>query len=160
MSVTTLTTMLAVNPAFLEEIKDSNASLWNQLANLRLLCDSHDEKSTILNQLVLLLNDVRDSLALQFALEESYGYMEVPLHLASGESATVEQIRSQHCVLYLTANELTEQAEELQYRGWVAERVDRLLLQVKQFDMQLQDHEHKERQLLGSFRPKMMRQRM
>jgi len=160
MSVLTMTTVLAVNPAFLDEIKDSNASLWNQLASLRLLYDSRDEKSTILNQLVLLLNDIRDSLALQFALEESYGYTEVPVHLASSEATTAEQVRSQHCVLYLTANELAEQAEELQYRGWVAVKVDELLMQARQFDLHLQDHERAERQLLASFRPRAMRRRV
>ncbi len=153
MSVSTLATTLAVNPAFLEEIKDSNTTLWEQVAALRDACESRQIRSVVLNRLVLLLNDVRDLLALQFALEETYGYMEVPATMATRLSHSIEHVRSQHCALYLSASELAEQAEELQYRGWVAERVDQLVRQVKQFDLQLQDHERSERELVIASRP-------
>jgi hypothetical protein len=152
MTVSTLATTLAVNPAFLEEIKDSNTSLWEQIAKLRGVCESRDVRSAVLHRLVILLNEVRDSLALQFALEESYGYMEVPMTMANPLSHTIEQVKAQHCALYLAVSELAEQAEELQYRGWVAERVDQLVHQVKQFDLQLQDHERSERDLVSASR--------
>lgn len=152
MSVSTVSRTLAVNPAFLEEIKDSNHTLWEQIACLRETCESHDLRSSVLHRLVGLLNEVRDLLALQFALEESYGYMEVPASVVAGLSHSIEHVRSQHCVLYLTASELAEKAEELQYRGWVAECVDQLVGQVKQFDLQLQDHERAERELIMASR--------
>lgn len=169
MSVSTIATITTVNPAFLEEIKDSNATLWQHLAALRETYESHEIRPSVLHRLVNLLNEVRDLLALQFALEESYGYMEVPVS-ASGASVvslpssahgrySPEQIRGQHCSLYLTASELAEKAEELQYRGFVAERAVQLVEQVKQFDLQLQDHERAERQLLEASRQSHRRKR-
>ncbi len=152
MNFSTLATTLAVNPAFLEEIKDSNTTLWQRLEELRSNCDCHDAKSLILRRLVNQLNEIRDLLALQFALEESYGYMEVPESDLHEPNASPERLRAQHCALYLTASELAEQAEELQYRGWAAQRVIQLIRQVKQFDLQLQDHERAERHLVASVR--------
>ena len=152
MSVSTASMTLAVNPAFLEEIKDSNSHLWQQIAELRQTCDSHEVRSSVLHRLVPLINEVRDLLALQFALEESYGYIEVPASVATPMSHSIEHARAQHCALYLTASALAEQAEELQYRGWIAERVDELVRQVAQFDLQLQDHERTERELIMASR--------
>ncbi|MGV3486400.1 MAG: hypothetical protein ACO1RT_18425 [Planctomycetaceae bacterium] len=143
---------LAVNPAFLEEIKDSNTHLWQQLAQLRETCDSREARSSVLHRLVPLMNEVRDLLALQFALEESYGYIEVPASIATPLPHSIEHARAQHCALYLKASELAEQAEELEYRGWVAERVDQLVRQVVQFDLQFQDHERTERELISASR--------
>ena len=185
MSTTTLASTLTINAAFLEEIKDSNVTLWRRLAKLRDTCECHEVRPVILHRLVGLLNEIRDLLALQFALEESYGYLEVPHAESShapanprkpgsampvsvndavgGELPTfktqrgsvdlsrshaLEQIRGQHCALYLTINDLAEQAEELQYRGYVSTKVDDLVRQVRQFDLQLQDHERAERHML------------
>jgi hypothetical protein len=152
MSVSTLSTTLAVNPAFLEEIKDSNSTLWEQINALRAICECREVRSVVLQRLVVLLNEVRDLLALQFALEESFGYMEVPATSSSRMPHSIDYVRSQHCAIYLLASDLAEQAEELQYRGLEAVQVDELVSQVKQFDLQLQDHERLERELISASR--------
>jgi hypothetical protein len=176
MSVSTIATALTVNPAFLEEIKDSNATLWHQLSMLREICESNDVRPSVLHRLVDLLNEVRDLLALQFALEETYGYMEIPAgtpahfaspmrsaampaHAFSPSQHSAEQVRAQHCPLYLLASELAEKAEELQYRGWVADKATQLVNQVKQFELQLQDHERAERRLVDASRQGLRRRR-
>ena len=161
MSTTTIASTLTINAAFLEEIKDSNVTLWRRLAKLRDTCECHEVRPVVLHRLVGLLNEIRDLLALQFALEESYGYQEVPALASARELAkashlnrphTLEQIRGQHCALYLTINDLAELAEELQYRGFVTVKVDDLVRQVRQFDLQLQDHERAERHMLRASR--------
>lgn len=157
MSVSTLSKTVAINTAFLEEIKDSNTALLSQLATLHEVCNHKEEHSTLLHKLVGLLNELRDALAFQFALEESYGYVEVPSSMMTELSHSIEQVRSQHCALYLTASELAEQAEELQYRGCDSEPVDDLVRQVKLFELQLQDHERSERQMLEASRPAALR---
>ncbi len=252
----------ALNPAFLEEIKDSNQNLWRQWAALREAClGAHPPQAAIdgieldetdhrhaasprssqrdsspssesqnpasarsahhkahshkahgerghrldgqahrdptvaaehhaqLGLLVCLLNELRDSLALQFSLEEAYGYVELPasramhnvsrasqrktvggtgpLHpqateslssprIAQGhdsDSATnslpIERLRSQHCGLYLQLNELTERAEDLQYRGCQLAALERLIAEIQRFDLELQDHERTERNLIA-----------
>ncbi len=162
MSVTTPSKTLTVNPAFLQEIKDSNLNLWKVLDQLVTICSSTGERTQRLRELVPLLGEVRDLLALQFALEETYGYMEVPAAMAPVNSHLMQDIRAQHCSLYLLVNDLAEQAEELQYRGLdddKAEVVDRLLNDVYQFELRFRDHERMEQDLINCSRPARFRPR-
>jgi hypothetical protein len=162
MSVSTQVKTLAVNPAFLQEIKDSNLNLWTVLDQLASACTSSEDRTHKLRQLVPLLGEVRDLLALQFTLEETYGYMEVPASVAPVNSHLMQDIRSQHCSLYLTINELAEQAEELQYRGidsGKTDRVDRLIADIHQFELRFRDHERMEQDLIQCSRPSKLRNR-
>ncbi len=153
MSISTPVTAITVNPAFLQEIKDSNLSLWQAIDRLESLYTPDEDRSRTLNCLVPLLGELRDLLALQFALEETYGYMEVPTAVAPVNIHLLQDIRSQHCTLYLSVNELAEQAEELQYRGFVSEKVDMLLAEVREFELRFRDHERMEADLIRCSRP-------
>jgi len=149
MSVTHVTTKtLVVNPAFLQEIKDSNPDLWHTVHQLRQVCDGADEPAKLSRQLTRLLDSLRDQLALQFSLEESYGYMAMPESRSPtlGELATRAQ--SQHGMLYLRLTDLAEQAEELQYRGVEQTQLKRLVEQTCEFDAQLREHESLESELI------------
>ncbi|MGB0759129.1 MAG: hypothetical protein ACPGPS_06320, partial [Rubripirellula sp.] len=79
MMVTTATSTrtLVVNSAFMQEIKDGNPNLENAIRNLQHVCKSTENISQISRHLTRVLNTLRTELALQFALEESYGYVEV-----------------------------------------------------------------------------------
>ncbi len=152
MSVATLTKTLAVNPAFLQEIKDSNPDVWESVNELREVLEVPDEPARILRKLTRLLDDLRDQLALQFSLEESYGYIEVPERLVwSSSRVTTElanQTQSQHAVLYLRLSDLAEQAEELQYRGIEPRRFHELVSSSCQFHSDLREHERMENELI------------
>ena len=142
------TQTLVVNPAFLQEIKDSNPDLWHTVHQLRQVCDCDEEPAKISRQLTRLLDGLRDQLALQFSLEESYGYMPVPEKRSPllGELATRAQ--SQHGTLYLRLTDLAEQAEELQYRGVEPTQLRVLVEQTCDFDSQLREHERLENELI------------
>lgn len=145
----TSTNSLVVNPAFLQEIKDSNPDLWQAVHELRQTCESDDEPAKISRRIVRQLDDLRDLLSLQFALEESYGFIEVPAitdEQSSGDRAV--EARSQHCSLYLQLSELAEQAEELQYRGVATEELNRLIDAARVFDAALRRHERLESDLI------------
>jgi hypothetical protein len=152
MSVATLTKTLVVNPAFLQEIKDSNPDLWESVRRLQEVSQTVDEPSPILRKLTRLLDDLRDQLALQFSLEESYGYIEVPEQVASQSSrVTIDlanQTQSQHSLLYLRLSDLAEQAEELQYRGVEPQRLRELVDCSGQFYVDLCKHEQMENELI------------
>ncbi len=151
MAVQTLSTTLTINPAFLQEIKDSNAELWQTLERIQGLYDAAMPPATIAQKLVRWLDDLRDQLALQFSLEEAYGYLELPTpDRAIGTRA--EQARRQHCALYLDLSELCERAEELQYRGLATEQLGLLIEETQAFDARLQAHEAIENQLIRSCR--------
>ncbi|WP_153559165.1 hypothetical protein [Roseimaritima sediminicola] len=145
MTVSTAIATITVNPAFLQEIKDSNPDLWKTLEEVHDCFHSVEPRATVAARLVRLLDDLRDHLALQFALEEAYGYIEVPAGVAMPEA---ENARRQHCSLYLEISELSERAEELQYRGLAAEQLALLVDEARLFDARLDAHERLERRLI------------
>jgi len=148
MAVATPTKTLVVNPAFLQEIKDSNPDLWNLIRQLEGIIQILDEPAAILRRLTRLLDDLRDQLALQFSLEESYGYIEVssPASRVIGELAV--RAHSQHTMLYLQLSDLAEQAEELQYRGVELQQLRELVDRSCQFHSDLREHERTEDELI------------
>ncbi|MGB7348058.1 MAG: hypothetical protein WBD20_27785 [Pirellulaceae bacterium] len=147
-----VTETMVINPAFLQEIKDSNPECWHVQHRLRQLVHSDNDASGRLNQAVKLLDSFRDHLALQFALEESYGYQTIrgintstPVLLTPG---LIEVAHDQHCGLYLQISELSEEACELQYRGIERASFDRLMTKVAEFDAKLIQHEKLESDLI------------
>lgn len=140
---------LVVNAAFLQEIKDSNPDLWHAVHELRQTCHSDDEPVKVARRIVRQLDELRDLLALQFALEESYGFVELPaLAEPTKCSRMAARTRVQHCSLYLMLHDLAEQAEELQYRGVVASQLRELIEGALHFDQKLREHEQMEAELM------------
>jgi hypothetical protein len=145
------TRVLVLNPAFLQEIKDCNPDLWHTQHELRQVCSCQAEPSEITRLLVRMLDDFRDQLALQFALEESYGFLEVPEDSSVAnqiDETLVHRVHAQHCPLYLELSELAERAEELQYRGIVMSQLMDLIAAVRRFDEKLTEHENLEGELI------------
>ncbi|MCG8650848.1 MAG: hypothetical protein MI861_13500, partial [Pirellulales bacterium] len=112
-TTSTLIKTLTVNPAFLQEIKDSNPDLWDTVDQLRQVCQCQEEPAVTARLMARLLDALRDHLAIQFSLEESYGYMEVAGGTVTTMTELAERSHAQHCSLYLRLSELAEQAEEL-----------------------------------------------
>lgn len=135
-----------VNPAFLQEIKDSNLELWSLVRQVRQACGMDDvEPIAITRRLVRLLDDLRDGLALQFSLEEAYGYLQLPELPFSSQGTQLcrmaGQARAQHATLYLQLSDLAEQAEELQFRGVTWDDLCKLIQETRAFDAELTRHE-------------------
>ncbi len=142
------TKAFVVNSAFLQEIKDSHPELWETLHRVRQVCECEDTPFQSVSQLVRLLNELRDQMAFQFALEEAYGYIEVGLDFAATEANQARKVIAQHCSLYLQLSELIEKAEELQYRGAAAAHVHELVAETQAFDERLRAHERSEDELI------------
>ncbi len=148
MSTISSATAIAVNPAFLQEIKDSNPDLWMTVENLRRACRFDDEAAVVSRRLTRLLDELRDGLALQFSLEESYGYIALPEAKDVQLSELCGRVQQQHGMLYLSLSELAEQAEELQYRGVERPQLCNLIEQTKDFDRLFVEHERLEADLI------------
>jgi hypothetical protein len=151
MSIATSTRTLVVNPAFLQEIKDSNPDLWAATAQLaEIIGDANwnDQPSRLLHRLTRLLDDLRDQLALQFSLEESYGYIEVPWASSRVSAEMASRAQAQHRTLYLSLSDLAEQAEELQYRGVEPHRLHALIDDCRSYHADLREHESLEMELI------------
>ena len=147
MVVATKTT-LVINAAFLQEIKDSNPDLYKTIDELRHVCVSEDGPTIQCRSLTRLLDQLRDQLAMQFSLEESYGYMAVPSHPDEVLCEASARAQSSHGMLYMQLSDLAEQAEELQYRGVEPRQLRLLVEQVVEFERCLHDHECDENELI------------
>ena len=113
MTGSTQTKQLSVNAAFLKEIKDDNQQLkllWDRLRE----AISHSELA--LNhwpELIQLMSDLRDQLALHFSLEEAYGYFDDAIDVAPQLSLNAEKLRGQHRDLFETACDLADSIVEV-----------------------------------------------
>ncbi|WP_246112639.1 hypothetical protein [Allorhodopirellula solitaria] len=157
-----------VNAAFLQEIKDSNPHLWHEVHRLRTLCDPEsidfDKPQMSLREFIGCLDGLRDLLALQFALEETYGLISADTataHRAAALQSIAEQneaeqerqemvrsVTGQHRCLYLELVDLVELAEELQYRGCDADGLRSLVESIERFSGDLTAHERLEAELI------------
>lgn len=144
----TSTKLLAVNSAFMQEIKDGNPNLTITMQQLHQVCNSKEDSLQVSRQLTKVLNALRVELALQFALEESYGYMEVSESLLQDLSEVAQSTKAEHNALYGAISELAEAAEELQYRGVEMEQLTMLIDDTCQFSQRLRDHEQTENDLI------------
>lgn len=157
-----------VNAAFLQEIKDSNPHLWHAVHRLRTLCEPEscdtERPQAAIREFIACLDELRDLLALQFALEESYGLIAADSALAQrfADSHSISQqneaererqmmvrtVTDQHRCLYLQLVDLVEQAEELQYRGCDADCLKALAQSTQRFSYDLTAHERLEAELI------------
>lgn len=142
-------TMTSVNAAFLQEVKDANVQLWSKLHDLRELRERSGEAIEKSRWLVTGLGELRDAMALEFSLEETYGYIESvsvpPLPFGCADAAAC---KSQHCELYLQLHELCELAEEAQYRGTISRDLRQYIDEFDLFDEALRAHEQLENELI------------
>ena len=147
-TASTFTAALVVNPAFLQEIKDSNPDLVHTLGEFRQVLRGEDPPFRLCRKLARTLDNLRDHLGLQFSLEESYGYLSVvePPSLVLSELAC--RAHSQHGMLYMQLTDLAEQAEELDYRGVELAQLRVLLQRANRFERELREHEEAELELI------------
>ncbi len=137
-----------VNAAFLQEVKDSNLRLWSVLRELRDLRGCDAESREVSRELVLLMSELRDSIALEFSLEETYGFIEGAARVKGLGMPDAGLSRIQHRELYLQLNELCEQVEEAQYRGTIGRDLLMYLDSLDSFYNALYAHEEFEAELI------------
>src|SRR5687768_9654604 len=107
MTVLTSTGTVTVNAAFLEEIKEVNQELWQLLGDLRHRCQRPVAPGHC-RLLIDKLCQLRDQLALHFALEEAYGYFENPVEVAPQLSRAAGRLLEEHKTLYLDFCDIAE----------------------------------------------------
>ncbi len=144
-------TTFVVNAAFLQEIKDSNPDFYQAIDQLGRVCVSPDPPARLCRNLTRLLDSLRDQLALQFSLEESYGYMVVTNYPDELLCEAAGRAQAEHGVLYLQLTELAERAEELQYRGVETNKLRELVHEAREFQRQLRLHEQAEDELIERY---------
>lgn len=148
MAIANSTSTVTVNRAFLKEIKDVNQDLWQIVAELREVTRNPYLVRSRRYQFVGMLEDLRDHLALHFALEEAYGYFDEPLRVDPRLSSRAKMLRSQHRELYLHSCDLIDHAMQLHDGHHVQALARRLVDEYADFDARLNQHERDENELI------------
>ena len=148
MATAITTRTVTVNAAFLREIKEVNQDLWRLLADVRRMCDSPATIDSAPRRFLGLVEELRDDLALHFALEEAYGYFENPIDVAPRLCRQANELRTEHHELYLMIVDLSEAAELLIHPSRVIGTVLTAVAQFQDFDQRLHRHESLENELI------------
>ena len=140
---------VAVNAAFLQEIKLDNTVLRGLLDTLRRLAGQSWTRPAQAHRFTMFLGELRDQLALHFALEEAYGYFEDAISQAPRLCERAQSLREQHGELFTELCELVDEAEESTQSHVPLYRWSRrLLVAYRRFDRRLREHEHNENELI------------
>ena len=95
-----------------------------------------------------MLAELRDQLALHFALEEAYGYFEDAVAVEPLLSRRTESLRAEHGQLFLDLCQLEDQAERWLYHEAAANLLPRVAAGFRSFHDRLVDHESRENDLI------------
>jgi hypothetical protein len=147
MSSVVMTRTVTVNAAFLQEIKEVNQELWQRLDEMRHRCQRPIAPANC-RHLIERMSELRDQLALHFALEEAYGYFDDPVDVAPRLSYAAETLRSEHRRLYMDLTHIVDRGERLLHSEQLATLALWLGPEFLAFDEALRDHESRENELI------------
>ncbi len=148
MTIAISTNTITVNAAFLQEIKDVNQELWTLLARCQQFDPHQGEGWRRWIDHLNLLRELRDKLALHFALEECFGYFEDPVFVSPQVAQRAANLRAEHTALYVEICALVEQADELLHDRKLEHLIQVVPHGFERFSSRLEEHEDAERELI------------
>ena len=137
---------LTINAAFLKEIKDDNRqlkTLWDRVGELvahRQVASNH------YSELVELVQQLCDQMAIHFSLEEAYGYFDDAVDVAPHRSVEAQRLRAQHPGLFTQIQALSDQIAQIDRTN-----LEKLANWIERFDVfqcKFQRHEEAELNLI------------
>lgn len=139
---------LAVNAAFLLEIKEDNRQLKEELqACKELLRHPCTERSDV-RRWFDALAELRDQLAMHFALEDAYGYFEDAVLQAPQLCQRAEALHQQHIGLFLDICRIADKADQLLHFKHESQQLHQLSRAFFEFVDQFETHERLEDALI------------
>lgn len=143
----TATRTVALNAAFLDEVKQDDVELKRLLDELRQMCSPAIPQQIEPESLCELLGRTRDQLKFHLDLEEAVGYFEGARSVPFRISAEAERLRCEHQDLLDEMARIADAAEaalSARVGGGAAE----IVRQFRSFDERLRDHELRECHLI------------
>lgn len=142
------TRTIAINAAFLQDIKQDNRDLRELLTQgVELFSPERPQPATPAS-VVEYLERLRDQLALHFALEEAYGYFEEAVDVAPMLSGRADKLRQEHAELFQSVCGLLDAGERLRYHESPHGSLRELAQDFLQFHRRLARHERLENELI------------
>ncbi len=138
-----------INSPFLREVKEDNQQLWHAVARLRAIADIDLESEALCRELSMRLQWLREHLAIQFEIEETYGYLSKGTYVNDRYHEQVEKARQGHRWLILALMELSEVVGDLEYKGTLRANLESVVADLKCFLSNLEAHEKLEGSLMS-----------
>ncbi len=150
MSMTAIKTgTLTINAAFLKEIKDDNSDLSNLIDATFDALNSQAPQKVNARSLFDILSQIRDYLAMHFALEDEFGYFDDAVDVPFQLSCQADILKAQHEQFYSEICHIAEAAESLLHGNPGSVAMKRKVIDAfKSFYVRFQDHEEAERDLV------------
>jgi hypothetical protein len=140
-----------VNYAFLQELKEENSSLWEDVLLLGSYSQEPFSSDWIEQNAGPLLRRLRDKLAGQFRMEETLAYIPAPDAVQSNDVTTAF---NQHLKILLHCVSLSEMCDDFEYSGKLYRETVEVWQEMRKLYDEIMDHESLERRMLNlSFSP-------
>jgi hypothetical protein len=136
-----------VNSAFLTEIKECNACLWEDVQLLGSYAQEPFCGDWIEQNAGDLLRRLREELSAQFRLEETFGFVQGP---GVVQDKNITKALDQHFRIVLQCVALSEQFDALEYCGKLASETLSMWKQMQGLYELMMEHEALERRLVAS----------
>jgi hypothetical protein len=133
-----------VNSAFLNELKECNSTLWEDVNLLGAYSQEPFSGDWIEQNGGVLLRRLREELSGQFRLEETYGFV---AGTSQHQDRNVTRALDQHLSIVLQCVALSEQFDDLEYCGKLSSETLGMWRQMKQLYECIMEHEALERRL-------------
>lgn len=130
------------------EVKQDNAELRRLFTRLYSLAENPTVEAGQWRSFVELLVQLRDQLAMHFALEEANGYFDEAVTLAPQVVNDAERLRSEHADLYRDMCELTDRAERMIAHRSIGHAMRDVAARFHAFAVRFEDHESREKSLV------------
>lgn len=147
-SGTSNSTLVSVNAAFLQEIKDVHTELWDLLAVTRGTFKHKLRSESDEHRFAVDVEELRDLFALQFALEEGFGYFDNPVFVDMDIAKRAEDLKSDHQHLYFEISEICEWIDKLRHHRRLSLKLKDVGIRFESFCDQLMKHEARENELI------------
>ncbi len=133
-----------VNIAFMNELKECNSPLWEDVNLLGSYTQEPFCGDWIEQEAGLLLRRLREKLSAQFRLEETFGFVAGP---SQHQDRNVSKALDQHLGIVLMCVALSEQLDDLEYCGTLSSETLGIWHQMKGLYEAIMEHEALERRL-------------
>jgi hypothetical protein len=135
-----------LNLAFLQELKESHSSLWEDVNVLGSYVQEPFCPDWLEQNGGDLLRRLREGLCSQYRLEETYGYVDGPVGATDPE---IEKAIDQHLRIVLQCVALSEQCDDLEYSGRLRTESMAVWRQMRAIYDAILEHEALERRIIS-----------